>query len=132
MSEVAVQGLESEYLDREEILIIGLHEIVQRENERQAAMAGLMTKQLRSPEWKSILEILVWILSGNSHADQPTERGPGGEDRIGDCYVAKSCMQGRHEQNNWHDVVFVGSLTRDILQRIFWMASAGTHLLQEK
>ena len=34
-------------------------------------------------------------------------------------------MQGRHEQNNWHDVVFVGSLTRDIWQRIFWMASAG-------
>ena len=63
-------------------------------------------------------------MSGYSHADQPTERGPGGEDRIGDCYVAKSCMQGRHEQNNWHDVVFVGSLTRDI-----WHAFSGWHLL---
>ena len=54
-----------------------------------------MTKQLRSPEWKSILEILVWILSGNSHADQPTERRLGGENRAGDSYVAKSCMPGK-------------------------------------
>ena len=94
--EVAVQGLGAEYLSREEILIkMGYIKIVQREDERQAAMAGLMTKQLRSPEWKSILEILVWILSGNSHADQPTERGPGGENRAGDSYVARSCMQGK-------------------------------------
>ena len=46
---MAVQGLGSEYLGREEILIDGLHQIVQRENERQAAMAGLMTKQLPQP-----------------------------------------------------------------------------------
>ena len=62
-------------------------------------------------------------MSGNSHADQPTERGPGGEDRIGDCYVADPACKA--DTDNWHDVVFVGSLTRDIWQRIFWMASAG-------
>ena len=58
-------------------------------------MEGLMTEQLPQPgvrEKKNILEILVWILSGNSHADQPAERRLGGGNRAGDSYVAKSCL----------------------------------------
>ena len=48
---MVVQGIGSEYLGREEILIkMGYIKIVQREDERQAAMAGLMTKQLTQPE----------------------------------------------------------------------------------
>ena len=46
---------------------------MQRENERQAAMAGLMTT-LPQPGVEKHLEISAWILSGNSHADQPAER----------------------------------------------------------
>ena len=67
----------------------GYIKIVQREDER-AAMAGLMTNKCRSPERRSILEISVWILSGNSHAAQPAERRLGSENRAGDSYVAKS------------------------------------------
>ena len=91
-SEVAVQGLRSEYLSREgDPHQKRLHQVVQREDER-AVMAGLMTTNAaaRSKKKKNILEISVWILSGDSHADQPAERRLGGENRAGDSYVAKS------------------------------------------
>ena len=47
---MVVQGIGSEYLSRKEILIkMGYIKIVQREYERQAAMAGLIDKQLTQP-----------------------------------------------------------------------------------
>ena len=65
-------------LGREEILTMGcISKCRMRTNE--AAMECLMTttaaaQSEREKNKKSILEMLVWILSGNSHADhQPSE-----------------------------------------------------------
>ena len=78
-----------------EILINGLHQIVQRENERQAAMAGLMTKQLPQPGVEKHL--------GNSGVDlerqltrrSPVERRLGGEDRAGNSYLQNPACKAR-------------------------------------
>ena len=54
---------------------MGYIKIVQREDGLQAAMAGLMTRQLTQPEEKSILEIQCGSRVGNSHADHQPSGG---------------------------------------------------------
>ena len=54
---------------------MGYTKIVQREDGLQAAMAGLMTRQLTQPEGKSILEIQCGSRVGNSHADHQPSGG---------------------------------------------------------
>ena len=82
-----------------------------REEHRQPRMLVTSAAAARSEGRKASWKILAWILSSNSHADQPAERRPGGE-------IALVTAMGRilparqgSEQKNVHDIVLVGDST---------------------
>ena len=69
-----IQGLRPEHLDRAEIIPRVTQMSAAREEHRQPRMLVTSAAAARSEGRKASWKILAWILSSNSHADQPGER----------------------------------------------------------
>ena len=98
-----IQGLRPEHLDRAEIIPRVTQMSAAREEHRQPRMLVTSAAAARSEGRKASWKILAWILSSNSHADQPGERRPGGEIARVITGQSPAC----NEQKNVHDLVLV-------------------------
>jgi len=78
------------WVEKDILVKMGYLKLVQREDERQAAMAGLMTKQLTQPSVEKHLGDFGVDTESASHAQINQLSGGKSEDRAGGVHVAKS------------------------------------------